>query len=76
MVTKEVEDESFFNFFKDSEAGEDVDEEDEEAMNAEEKLNVDFDIARGFVDEIIPYSLEYYLGVKTADGEDYEGMDG
>lgn len=45
-------------------------------MNAEEKLNIDFDIARGFVDEVIPYSLEYYLGVKTADGEDYEGMFG
>lgn len=42
-------------------------------MAVEEKLAIDFDIARVLIDEIIPYSLEYYLGVKT--GEDYEGMD-
>ncbi|KRX10246.1 hypothetical protein PPERSA_00443 [Pseudocohnilembus persalinus] len=74
VVTKEVEDESFFNFFKDAEQGEqEPEEDDEEAMAQEEKLAIDFDIARVLIDEIIPYSLEYYLGVKT--GEDYDNMD-
>jgi len=42
---------------------------------AEEKLAIDFDVARALVDEVIPYSLEYFLGVKVADGEGYGDME-
>lgn len=41
-----------------------------------DRLNVDFDIARSLIDEVIPYSLEYFLGIKTgADEDDEEDME-
>ena len=27
-------------------------------------MNVDYDIARAIIDELLPYSLEYYLGIR------------
>lgn len=30
----------------------------------EEKMNIDYDIARAIIDEVLPYSLEYYLNVR------------
>jgi nucleosome assembly protein 1-like 1 len=33
-------------------------------------MDKDYDIAKMIVDEIIPYSLEYYLGVKINDEYD------
>jgi len=48
-------------------------------MALEERIAIDFDVARGLIDEVIPYSLEYYLGIKTPedgyDGEDYDDED-
>jgi nucleosome assembly protein 1-like 1 len=39
-------------------------------------MDTDFDIARMIIDEIIPYSLEYYLGVKINDDyDDIEDLD-
>jgi nucleosome assembly protein 1-like 1 len=39
-------------------------------------MDKDFDIARLIKDEIIPYSLEYYLGTKINEGyEDVESFD-
>ena len=72
VISKEVDEDSFFNFFKDvsaPEGGED-DEEAEENFKAEEKKNLDLDIGFQLVDDVIPYSLEYYLGVKIADDEE------
>lgn len=43
-------------------------------MAAEERIAIDFDISNSFVEEVIPYSLEYYLGVKV--NEDYDDMYG
>jgi len=42
-----------------------------------EKLDIHFDIARTFLDEILEYHLEYYLGVRDegADEDDYGGSD-
>lgn len=60
----------------------DVDEDDEEAMAAGEKIYIDFDVSRGLIDEIIPYSLEYFLGVKQPEDDeehmhgDYDDEDG
>ena len=42
-----------------------------------ERMDIDYDIARMIIDEIIPYSLEYYLGVKINDAyDDIEDLDG
>lgn len=42
------------------------------------RMDIDYDLARMITDEIIPYSLEYYLGVKINDDyddiEDFEGV--
>ena len=32
-----------------------------------ERMDIDYDLARMIIDEIIPYSLEYYLGIKIND---------
>lgn len=37
----------------------------------EEKMNIDYDIARAIIDEVLPYSLEYYLNARVADNIDY-----
>lgn len=39
-------------------------------MNLRNQLDDDFEIGGIIVDEIIPYSLEYYLGVEHEDDED------
>lgn len=36
-------------------------DDDEEADQLQERLEVDFDIITSLVEEVIPYSLEYYL---------------
>lgn len=39
-------------------------------------MDNDYDLARMIIDEIIPYSLEYYLGVKINDDyDDIEDLD-
>ena len=71
LVKKEVEEESFFNFFKNSgppEADKIEDEEDEE--KAEEKLQLDVDMGFIIKDDMIPYGLEYYLGVIRENPDD------
>jgi len=77
VVTKEVDDDSFFNFFKsidleDEAALEKMEEE--ESYKLEDRMNIDYEIAMVVIDELVPYSLEYFLGVKHED-EDYEGGD-
>lgn len=29
-----------------------------------DRINIDYDIGRSITDELLPYSLEYYLGVR------------
>lgn len=72
MVTKQVADESFFNLFKDCKR-EDLENEDEEDADLmQERLEIDFDIITSLVEEVIPYSLEYYLDLNR---EDYDEED-
>ena len=76
LVKKEVEEESFFNFFKNSgppEADKIEVEEDEE--KAEEKLQLDVDMGFIIKDDMIPYGLEYYLGVVRDNPDDDDEMD-
>lgn len=37
----------------------------EENAKILEKMNIDYDVARAIIDELLPYSLEYFLGVRT-----------
>lgn len=76
VINKTVEDESFFNFFKSGNAEEEAlaDLDDEEKDKVQERLEIDFDIINSFVDEVIPYSLEYFLDLEADDmeAEDYD----
>ncbi|KAM3138142.1 hypothetical protein pb186bvf_009815 [Paramecium bursaria] len=79
-TNQEVESESFFNFFKsinleDKEIIEKLVQENKIDKYAE-RMDIDYDIARMIIDEIIPYSLEYFLGVKINDAyDDIEDLD-
>lgn len=83
MVTKTVDAKSFFNFFRSIEECEEVNpmEATEEQLQQREKLEEDFEIGGVIVDEVLPYSLEYYLGIQHegdedfGDDEDEEGED-
>jgi len=79
-VKKEEDTDSFFLLFKtlnehDHEKDKGKDAEDEE----HEKIHQDFyehtDWGYSFYEEIIPYSLEYYLGLRKDEGEDEEDFE-
>ncbi|EGR27750.1 nucleosome assembly protein, putative [Ichthyophthirius multifiliis] len=61
--------ESFFNFFNDSyPLSEDSDDDNEKNQRSDvDRLNIDFDIFKSLIDEVIPYSIEYFLGVKSGE---------
>jgi len=63
-VTKEETVESFFNIFKSTV----LTEEDEETID---KVELAYDVVRSIVDDVVPNSLEYYLGVREDGGADY-----
>ena len=70
-VTKTVEQESFFNFFKtivmpdekELAEGKEKEGEDEEEKDVGELMDIDFDLGNEFKDQLIPLALEYYLEV-------------
>jgi len=39
----------------------DDEDDDENVRKLGERIHIDYDIARGLVDEVIPYSLEYFF---------------
>ena len=45
-------------------------------MKHREKLEQDFEIGGVIVDEVLPYSLEYFLGIEHEGDEDLEGEEG
>ena len=80
-ITKTVEQESFFNFFKTSEMPEETelaegkkpekeDDEEEEKKDAGELMDEDYDMGQEFKDQLIPLALEYYLEVIQEDEDD------
>jgi nucleosome assembly protein 1-like 1 len=78
-VTKYEEVDSFFHFFKDYDINnkkEQDDDEDEEGedMNEEEIIEEEHDLGLFIKEELIPYAIEYYLGV--AGGDEFDGEDG
>jgi hypothetical protein len=38
-------------------------------------MAIDYDIARAIIDELLPYSLEYYLGVRGGTGTSIGALD-
>lgn len=65
-----VPDESFFNFFSSINPEEpDEDANDKEELMPEQKLHMNLEIAQSLIQEIIPYSVENYLGIKSGDGD-------
>jgi nucleosome assembly protein 1-like 1 len=48
----------------------------EEQMQHREKLEQDFEIGGVIVDEVLPYSLEYFLGIEHEGDEDFGDEEG
>lgn len=66
VVTRQVKAKSFFSLFKSidlSAANPNPMEANEEEMKQREELENDYEIAGVLVDEVLPYSLEYFLGI-------------
>ena len=76
VVTKSVEAKSFFNFFRSMEAPQVNElEANEEQLKKREKLDDDFEVGGVIVDELLPFSLEYYLGIEHDEDMDEDDMD-
>jgi nucleosome assembly protein 1-like 1 len=78
-VTKTVEQESFFNFFKTIEMPDEkklegkAEEGEEDQKDPGELMDEDFDVGNEFKDQLIPLALEYYLEVIEEEEENSEG---
>jgi nucleosome assembly protein 1-like 1 len=74
VIATEMDADSFFNFFRhiNLEEKEAIEKQldQEEKDRIAERMDIDYDMARMIIDEIIPYSLEYYLGIKINDNYD------
>lgn len=74
QVTKTVEQESFFNYFKTIQMPDEKDlkpeGEDEEEKNLGDQMDEDFDMGNEFKDQLIPLALEYYMEVIEDDDEE------
>jgi len=77
-VDKVVDADSFFNLFRTISGpagGADGGDEDDDAGDENvEKLNINCDIAVTIQEEIIPYHLEYYLGLRKGDYDEMGGL--
>jgi len=60
-IEKKVDDDSFFLFFKSVE--EEIDQE---------RMNIDYDLARMLIEDVIPFSLEYFLGISVENEDNNE----
>eukprot|EP01017_Pseudomicrothorax_dubius_P043348 TRINITY_DN71_c0_g2_i1.p1 TRINITY_DN71_c0_g2~~TRINITY_DN71_c0_g2_i1.p1 ORF type:complete len:332 (+),score=164.05 TRINITY_DN71_c0_g2_i1:169-1164(+) len=76
-VTKEVDDDTFFLFFNDSKPaeGEDEDDDEEAELPQGHRFEIDNDIAELIKEDLVPYSLDYFLGLVEDEGFDDEGME-
>lgn len=76
-MERSVDDDSFFLFFKNIPSEENASnvEDKTAAINEQERMRIDYDIARIIIDDIIPFSLEYYLQMVIANDEDSDDED-
>ncbi|KAM3134883.1 hypothetical protein pb186bvf_013052 [Paramecium bursaria] len=74
VISKEVDQESFFLFFRtlNTDNIEKLPEEEQEEI--QEQLEIDHETGRQIIDEILPYQVEYYLNLRN-DGEEIEEVD-
>ena len=65
VFTKTVVTKSFFSYFRSVEGSQFFNpmDGDKEKLKVQQMVNMDFQICGAIVDEVIPYSLEYYLGI-------------
>lgn len=78
-VTKTVEQESFFNYFKTIDMPDEKDlkeEQDEEEKTLGDKMDEDFDMGNEFKDQLIPLALEYYMEVIEDEEDDCDSCEG
>ena len=78
-ITKRESVPSFFGTFKDMEKKEESknNKEDEEEEEEEDEMTIDehYDMGLQFKEEIIPYAIEYYLGIADTESLGEEGED-
>ncbi len=79
-ITKKEKVPSFFSSFrhfekKEGENKEEKDEEDEDEEGEELNIEDEYDLALQFKEEIIPYAIEYYLGIADDEGDDLGNED-
>ena len=79
-ITKKEKVPSFFSSFKhfekkEGENKEDKDEEDEDEEGDDLTIEDEYDLALQFKEEIIPYAIEYYLGIADDEGDDLGNED-
>ena len=78
VVTRQVKAKSFFNFFRSVDltgANPNPLEASEEEMKQREEIEHDYEIAGVIVDEVLPYSLEYFLGIEQEGDDEMNGDD-
>ena len=75
-MERSVDDDSFFLFFKNIPSEENVSNVEEKTIiNEQERMRIDYDIARIIIDDIIPFSLEYYLQMVIDNDEESDDED-
>lgn len=75
-MKRSVDDDSFFLFFKNIPSEENASNvEEKTVMNEQERMRIDYDIARIIIDDIIPFSLEYYLQMVIDNDEESDDED-
>lgn len=76
-VTKEVEEESFFNFFKNTKTTDiKAKEKTEDELSMKDRIELDMEISDSIINEILPFSIEYSLGIQVAQNEDTSDDEG
>lgn len=74
ITEKEVDQESFFHFFKKSGSGEETDSEEKENLDdmMMNRFDVDVELAEAFKDYLIPNAVDYYLNLIQHEEGDFE----
>lgn len=74
VVERVEKDKSFFNFFTNQDVREEHLEglDDEEADEVENQMQEDLDVGFALENELVPFSLEYFLGVNDKEGDDMD----
>jgi len=79
LVRKAKPVDSFFNFFSPPTRGSDLEEDSEEDLELEERINVDYTIGEDLKEKVIPRAVDYFTGkaleYEVDDDEDFDDDD-